>query len=154
MKTVAAALAAIAILCSAPVGAQQVRDAIEVMLSLAQAERKAIVAQNMGLTAEESEGFWPVYNAYEQKLKTLNEREAGLIADYAQAYQALTDEKAAELLQEAQAIDEERIKTRRDYAKKLRKVLAPKKVARAYQVESKIDAIIEFELARSIPLVQ
>ncbi len=139
---------------SVPAGAQTDRDAIEVMLSLAKTERKAIVAQNMQLTEAESEAFWPIYNEYADKRKALGERDVKLIQDYAANFANLTDEKAAELLKEAQSIDQDRAKARVDYAKKLRKALPATKVARAYQVESKIDAIIEFELARAIPLAE
>jgi len=153
-KWIVGALALAVVAGAAPAVAQTDRDAIEVMLSLAKTERKAIVAQNMQLTEAESEAFWPIYNEYADKLKGFGERDAKLIQDYAANFAALTDDKAAELLKEAQSIDQDRIKARVDYAKKLRKALPATKVARAYQVESKIDAIIEFELARAIPLAQ
>jgi hypothetical protein len=150
----AVALGLLLAVASLPAWAQTVRDDIEVMLELVQVERKVVVAENMELTAEESEAFWPVYNDYAQKLRELNQRDAKLVIDYAEAFATLTDEKAAELLKEAQAIRKKRVKTRIKYTKKLRKVLPARKVARAYQVENKIDAIIEFERARSIPLVR
>jgi hypothetical protein len=153
-KGSAVALGLLLAVASLPAWAQTVRDDIEVMLELVQVERKAVVAQNMELTAEESEAFWPVYNDYAQKLRELNQRDAKLVIDYAEAFTTLTDEKAAELLKEAQAIDKQRVKIRTRYAKKLRKVLPARKAARAYQVETKIDAIIEFDMARSIPLVR
>jgi hypothetical protein len=36
---------------------------------------------------------------------------------------------------------------------KFRKVLPEKKVARYYQLENKINAVVEYELAKQIPLV-
>jgi hypothetical protein len=150
----AAALGLLLAVASLPVWAQTTRDDVEVMLELVQLERKAVVAENMELTAEESEAFWPVYNDYAQKLRELNQRDAKLVLDYAKAFATLTDETAAKLLKEAQAIDKKRVKIRTAYAKKLRRVLPARKVARAYQVESKIDAIIEFDMARSIPLAR
>ena len=42
---------------------------------------------------------------------------------------------------------------KKGYVKKFKKVLPAKKVARYYQVENKLDAIIDVDLAREIPLV-
>ena len=40
------------------------------------------------------------------------------------------------------------------YMPRLRQALPEKKVARYYQLENKIRAVVDFELARSIPLVK
>ena len=40
------------------------------------------------------------------------------------------------------------------YLKRFRKVLPEKKVMRFMQIENKMDAVIEFELAGSIPLAK
>jgi len=52
------------------------------------------------------------------------------------------------------SIDSDYQKLRQSYLPKFRGILPDKKVARFYQLESKINAVVEFELARIIPLVQ
>ncbi len=131
-----------------------VGDSIEVTRGVVAAERKLVVAQNMGLTQEESEAFWPIYNDYQNELRKINDREVKLIQDYAAEYETLTDERAIELLKIAMSIDDDQLKLRRKYVKRFQKVLPTKKVVRYYQIENKLDAIVSFDLARKLPLVE
>jgi hypothetical protein len=48
----------------------------------------------------------------------------------------------------------ERTKLIQSYLPRFRQALPEKKVARYYQLENKIRAVVNFELARSIPLVR
>jgi hypothetical protein len=66
----------------------------------------------------------------------------------------LSDDTAKSLLDNDLAIDSDYQKLRQSYLSKFRGILPDKKVARFYQLESKIHAIVEFEIARRIPLVQ
>ena len=52
------------------------------------------------------------------------------------------------------AIETERLKLRQDYLPRFRKVLPDIKVGRYYQLENKIHAVVAYELAKAIPLVQ
>lgn len=134
--------------------AQTVQDDVELIRSVVQTERKAVVAKNMELSEAESEAFWPVYNEYEQAMRKVNDKRVELIRKLAAEYQTLTDEQAEALLQESFDFQNERVKVRRNFRKKFGKVLAGKRVARFYQIDGKIDAIIDFDIARTIPLVR
>ena len=134
--------------------AQTVQDDVELIRSVVQTERKAVVAKNMQLSEAESGAFWPVYNEYEQAMRKVNDKRVELIRKLAAEYQTLTDEQAEALLQESFDFQNERVKVRRNFRKKFSKVLAGKRVARFYQIDSKIDAIIDFDIARTIPLVR
>ena len=65
-----------------------------------------------------------------------------------------TNFAAVKLLDDAMSIDSDHQKLRQSYLPKFRGIVSDKKVARYYQLESKIDAVLEFEMARRIPLVQ
>jgi N12 class adenine-specific DNA methylase len=134
--------------------AQTVQDDVELIRSVVQTERKAVVAKNMELSEAESEAFWPVYNEYEQAMRKVNDKRVELIRKLAAEYQTLTDEQAEALLQQSFDFQNERVKVRRNFRKKFGKVLAGKRVARFYQIDGKIDAIIDFDIARTIPLVR
>jgi N12 class adenine-specific DNA methylase len=127
---------------------------VAILGSVVQTERKAVVAKNMELSEAESEAFWPVYNEYEQAMRKVNDKRIELIRKLAAEYQTLTDEQAEALLRESFDFQNERVKVRRNFRKKFGKVLAGKRVARFYQIDSKIDAIIDFDIARTIPLVR
>ena len=50
--------------------AQSTTDDVEITRSDIQADRKAIVAANLGLTDAEGTAFWPVYNAYRLEMRS------------------------------------------------------------------------------------
>ncbi len=117
-------------------------------------DKMSIVAANVPLTSEQSQAFWPLYQEYQQELLALNDRMALLVQDYARHYQMMTDEKAAALLAGLMVIERDELKLKEAYLKKFRKVLPPKVVARYFQVENKLDAIVQYELTAQIPLMK
>ena len=70
------------------------------------------------------------------------------------AGQDMTDQKAQELLDQFVAVDDEALKVRRAHVKKFLEVLPAKRVARYFQVENKLNAIVNYDLARGIPLIK
>ncbi len=129
-------------------------DNMEIVKEKIRTDKKLFIATNMQLTESEAKEFWPVYNAYQAELGKLIEREIKLIEDFAANYETMSDDVAKKLLNDSLAIDANHLKLRQMYLAKFRGVIPDKKVARYYQLESKIDAVFEFELARKIPLVQ
>jgi len=65
----------------------------------------------------------------------------------------MTDAKAAALMTEVFAIDEARMVPRKACAAKLAGVIPATKIARYVQVENKVRALVNFELAAGIPFV-
>jgi hypothetical protein len=136
---------------------QSAADAnMQILRDKVKADKKLVVAANMELTDAESKAFWPVYEAYQKDLQTLNERLKKAILTYADAYnnKTLTDEKAKQLTDEAIAIDEREIQMRKALAAKLAPILPGKKAARYLQIENKVRAALRYELAGGIPLVE
>jgi hypothetical protein len=133
---------------SADMNMQILRDKLK-------ADKKVIVAANMQLTDAEAKAFWPIYDAYQTDLKVINERLGKAIIAYAEAYQAgpIADGPAKKFLDEAIAIDDAEAKLRKDYAAKLTGAIPAAKAARYLQIESKIRAVIRYEMAAAIPLV-
>ena len=117
-------------------------------------DKKLFVATNMQLTESEANAFWPVYQAYQAELGKIRDREIKLIEEFATNYETMSDDVAKNLLDDSLSIDSDHQKLRQSYVSKIRGVLPDKKVARYYQLESKIDAVLEYEMAKRIPLVQ
>jgi hypothetical protein len=134
----------------------QQADNMQIMMEKVKADKKHVVAQNMGLTETEAKGFWPIYDAYQNDLAGINQRLIGLIETYAAAYNAntLTDAQAQSLLANLVAIEESEVTLQKTYIPKLSKVLPGKKVARYIQIENKIRAGVKYQLANGIPLAQ
>ncbi len=129
---------------------------MQILRDKIKADKKLLVAENMELTESEAKAFWPVYEAYQNDLLATNQRIGRLIEGYAADYQknALTDEKAEKLIPELVGIQKAEAELQASYVPKLNKVLPPKKVARYLQIENKIRAVVKFELAAEIPLVE
>lgn len=144
---------------TAPVVAQESKPATTNMDILAQklkADKKLLVAQAVGVTDEEGKGFWPIYDAYQADLEKINQRLQAGIESYAKDYNAnsMTDAKATELTREAIAIEENLVSLKKTYVARLAGVLSATKVARYIQVENKVRAQINYELAAGIPFVR
>lgn len=97
-----------------------------------------------------------MYDAYQADLTKNNQRLARLIKSYANAYNkgAVPDETARKLLNEMLAIEDAELKLKRAYLPKLEKAIPGTKVARYLQLENKVSAVIRYELAANIPLIQ
>ncbi len=134
--------------------AQTQADEEELVKSLLQTGKKAIIIDNMGFTEDESKAFWPVYNEFQQAKQKLNERTIKVLKEYMAAYESLSNAKAEALLQEYIAIEKERADIKSAFLPKFNKVLPVKKVARYYQIENKLETIVKYELAKEIPLVK
>ena len=131
-------------------------DNMQILREKIRADKKLLVAANMDLTDSEAKGFWPIYDAYQKDLQKINHQIENLLESYAADLEgkSLTDAKAKRLIAESVAIEQEEAKLKSTFAPKLSKVLPPKKVARYLQIESKIRAVVKYDLATGVPLVE
>jgi hypothetical protein len=127
---------------------------IELLRSMAQTERQAVVAGNLMLTAQESQGFWPLYNQYRSDVSAVQNKRVKVITDYAAKHQTLTDSDARKLLEEYLDYEAAVLKLRERYVSKFAKVLPGTKLARFFQIESKLDALTDLTIANNIPLTK
>jgi CII-binding regulator of phage lambda lysogenization HflD len=155
MKLVQFVMIAFAAALALPAAAQTASD-MQILADKVKADKKLVVAANMQLTDAEAKNFWPVYDAYQVDLQKVNQRLGALIKDYANEYNkgAVSDETAKKLIGEMLAVEDAELKLKRSYVPRLQKAIPGVKVARYMQVENKIRAVIRYELAANIPLVQ
>ena len=128
--------------------------ALQQVLADLKADRQAVVAANLPLTEEEARAFWPVYKEYRGEIEKIAERAAALIAAYAANFETMTDAKADAFFQDSLAIERDKLTARQKYVPKVRAVLPARKAARFFQIENKLDAIVNVTLASEIPLVR
>ena len=128
---------------------------MEILLQKVKADKKLLVASNMDLTDAEAKTFWPLYDEYQKELEKINQSLMKTIQDYAEAFNkgSVPNDTAKKLLNDALSVQESELKTKRTYAEKIGKVLPASKTARYIQIENKIRAVLNAELARQIPLV-
>ena len=130
---------------------------MEILKEKVKADKKLLVASNMNLNDAEAKNFWPLYDGYQKELEQINQRLGKMINAYAEAFNAgkgeISNDQAKKIMGEALAAEESEVTLRKSYAEKLGKALPATKVARYLQIENKIRALVKFELAAQIPLV-
>jgi predicted outer membrane protein len=131
-------------------------DNMQILREKIKADKKLLVAANMELTESEAKNFWPIYEDYQKELQNINERLGKLLQSYATDYKnkTMTDDKAKKLTDEYLSIQQAEVKLQSSYVPKLNKALPATKVARYLQIENKIRAVIKYDLAATVPLVQ
>jgi hypothetical protein len=134
-----------------PAKAQAVKD-IELTRAHIQKARQAIIADAMKLTDDESLAFWPAYRDYRLDMARLGDRLVKVITEFVKADAALNDEQANRLMLEYLDIKAKDVSVKKKYVGVFRKLLPAPKVTRFFQLENKLDAVVNYELAATIPL--
>jgi len=127
---------------------------LDLLVDAIRANRKALVAVNLELSDDEASRFWPVYDRYQQEIQAIGDRLARVIQDYTASFRDLSNEKAMKLMEEYLAVEADRVQVRRTYLGEFAKTLPGRTVARLYQIENKLDAVIRYDLAAAIPVVE
>jgi hypothetical protein len=123
-------------------------------LAAARAERKAIVSQNMYLTPAQAKVFWPLYDSYEKRMDQIEDRHIREIKNYVASYNNLTDASANQKLDEVLSILHARLQTQQEYVPKFRAVLPGVLVTRFFQIDNKMRAMVQCNIAQMVPLAQ
>ncbi|MDQ1310581.1 MAG: hypothetical protein QG601_1851 [Pseudomonadota bacterium] len=126
----------------------------QILLKQVMNDRKAVFAKNLGLTEAESAAFWPIYDAYEAKVKPLNDRFLANVNKFAENYDTLSEADAAAILKEKMAIEKEREALKQAYTRKVAKALPANKALRYAQLETRIDQMVRREVYGLIPLAK
>jgi hypothetical protein len=117
-------------------------------------QKKQLIAANLTLTDAESTKFWPVYDQFSAEMTTLGDQKLALIKEYAKGFGSLTDTQAQSLLNRSLALDEAVTQLRIKYVPIINNVLPGTKTATFFQMERRISALIDLQVASQIPLVQ
>ncbi|HEX5133686.1 MAG TPA: transcriptional regulator [Candidatus Krumholzibacteria bacterium] len=129
-------------------------DIIELLRSDIATQKKAIMTAAMGMTEQESEVFWPIYNDYQDELRKIGDDRIAMIKEYSDNYETMTDEVATSLSKRAIANQEDRLKLYKKYNGKLAKALSPRMAARWLQTEHAINTMIDVQIASEMPLMK
>jgi len=116
-------------------------------------ERIRLVAANLPLNDTEAAKFWPLYDQYLAEVSKIGDARVALIKEYVQHYNTMTDAQANDLMKRSVAIDQQFPALLTKYVPIFEKVISPKKTVIWYQIERRLDLLINVELAASIPMV-
>ena len=152
MEKIKPFVAAALVCLAAAAAAQTVKDTLEVSRQAIESQRRILVAGAVPLSDAEADAFWPLFDAYEKERRPFDERANKLIADFLAGAASLTDAQAKAMVEEALKVDEERLRLRRAYLGRMAKAVPPRKLARFYQIDNKLDAAVRADVTKQIPL--
>jgi hypothetical protein len=95
-----------------------VRDRIKTL-------KVAFITERVGLTSQEAQQFWPIYNEHEDAMENIRRKE---VQARLSAAQGLSDSESAALLDNFIALETEKHNADQLFISKVREVISPKKV--------------------------
>ena len=115
-----------------------------------------IVRDELELTEEEREKFWPLYDKYRAEILEVEDTYVDLLREFLQKYYgySMNDDDARDYIDTYFDIQQARLKIRKKYVRRFSKVLPGTKVLRLYQIENKIRAEVDAALAVTVPLAE
>jgi hypothetical protein len=125
---------------------------IQLLKSNIRSQKKQIVAANMDLTDAEAEKFWPVYNRYADDVAKIYDTKIALFREYLESYDSMSGEQAEGYLRRRAAVEEDIMQVRLKYLPEFRKVLTGRETALFYQIDWRLDLMINLQLAQA-PMV-
>ena len=129
-------------------------DQIALARQSAHTDRQVVIMGNVNFSADESAEFWPAWKEYRAAVSANGDRTLGLIKNFAEHYDQMTDQKADEILVDSFSIQMQDVVIKQNFAKKINGFLPTTKVMRIIQIESKLDAALQMRMAAEIPLAK
>jgi hypothetical protein len=126
---------------------------IAMLRSDLRSNRKQVIAANMKLTDAEAEKFWPTYDQYVNDLVKINDAKYALVKEYLQNTN-MTEEQADSISKRWLAVDESVVQLRIKYIPIFRKTLTAKGTALFYQIDRRVQMLIDLQLASALPLIE
>ena len=122
---------------------------IQLLKSDLRSQKKQVVAANMDLTDAEAEKFWPVYDRYAADVAKVYDTKISLFQEYLENYQTMSGDQAESYLRRRATVEEDMMQLRLKYLPEFRKVLTGREEARFYQIDWRLDLIINLQLAQA-----
>lgn len=156
MKNLALLMVMFAMLAFCPLGrAQDQEPTIDSTIALVranmQADRTVLITTGMNFNDKDGAAFWPIYKQYEYERSRLDDDRVAVIKEYTQKYPTLTDAEANAMAQQMLECDSRLAALKKKYYKKFNKVLPALTVAEFFQLERRVDLMMDMQVESSLP---
>jgi hypothetical protein len=156
MKNCALLVTTFAMLAFCPLGRAQdqeptIDSTIAVVRANMRADRAAIITTGMNFTDKDGAAFWPIYQQYEYERYRLDDRRAAVIKQYTRKYPNLTDAEAKAMTERMLDYDSRLAALKKSYFKKFNKVLPALTVTKFFQLERRVDLMMDMQVEASLP---
>ena len=115
------------------------------------ADRTALITTGMNFSDKEGAAFWPVYQQYDYERSKLDDRRAAVIKQYTQKFRNLTDADAKAMADQMLDCESRLAELKKKYYKKFTKVLPALTVTKFFQMERRIDLLMDMQVESALP---
>jgi len=126
-------------------------SAIEVARADMRADKATVITATMNFNDKDGAAFWPIYRQYERERSMLDDGRVGVIKEYTQKYPDLSDSEAKAMAERMFDYDSRLAALKKRYFKKFNKVLPALTVTKFFQLERRIDLLIDMQVESSLP---
>jgi hypothetical protein len=154
-NALAAALLGVVLGATPPLHAQDRSGDVTDLQALRQAvknDKRALVASTLNLNDAEAKRFWPIYEAYQREIDNNGRRRSVALQDLMFRDRPMTNLAAKQYATELLAVDEALMRARRTMRNRVMRALPAVKAARYMQLEEKIRAVQDYDVAATVPL--
>jgi hypothetical protein len=116
--------------------------------------KKQATAAALKLTDAESTKFWPIYDRYAAELTGIKNGQYQLIAEYVNNFGKYTDKTATDFITRWLDLDIKTSALRAKYVPIVGKVLPGVKTATFFQIDRRLNKLVDLQLASKMPLLQ
>jgi len=116
-----------------------------------QADRTALITSGMNFNDKEGAAFWPVYREYQYDRSKLDDSRSAVIKEYTKKYPNLTDAEAKAMAERMLDCDARLAELKKKYFKKFNKVLPALTVTKFFQLERRVDLMMDMQVEASLP---
>jgi hypothetical protein len=107
-----------------------------------EAMKVAYITNQLDLSPEEAQKFWPVYNEYSDKLQELRQKRRKDMRDNKANFDTMTDKEVEQAVDADMAFRQKELDVQKEYHSKFKAVLPVKKVAKLYVAEEQFKRVL------------
>ena len=119
---------------------------IELIRSVYQLEKKAVVSNFLVLSNDNAAKFWPIYDKYETERKAIGDRRVKLITDYVNEHHKKDVKNADAMVKESADIQRKEASLREKYYMQIKTGISPEVAIDFYQIEDAIATAVKYKL--------
>ena len=117
-------------------------------------DKRALVASMLNLSDSEAKRFWPIYETYQREIDNNGRRRGVALQELMFRERPMTNPAAKQYATELLAVDEALMRARRAMRNRVMRALPAVKAARYMQLEEKIRAVQDYDVAATVPLAR
>ena len=115
---------------------------------------KEIVKENLKLTEDEANKFWPLFDQYLAARSPIFEKRVSITEEFMMNYYAMDDATAKDLIDKAIQSQQDLMDVRKEYLDKMFEQLPAPLVGKFFQIDNRVSAVADLVRMSATPLVR